>query len=316
MVSGQYSLQALTSHVALSGSIRVTFTVPQSGLSYPPTVQLIDLSTDGIRKTKTVAATLSGGVTFECSYFDRAGAFQFRLQSTKNTSEILAWSDVLNVVWPEVEITVPTDLVASRNAFTVLAHIYSSLCQNMRNNRYTKTVDMVLEYHGKNVTSGGQLLNGDGIESDSEQVGVISEIMITSFDCASADRVGLYTVALRSNFNQSIVARSQVFAVTQNTDYGISVSTPGVYPNCSGVRPPSITVAVTQPSCANAEDKVRFLGQTSQFSYTPSSSSLAYISEQRIDIMGTNMEYYCSDFSNGYTGFCFPIRERCEVGCS
>nr|XP_054756051.1 uncharacterized protein LOC129262041 [Lytechinus pictus] len=308
LVSGQFSLQAPTNHVALSANVRVSFTMSEIGLSYPPNILLIDLSNDALRKSKSVPLSLTGDVTFECSFFDHAGTFQFRMQSTKNTSEILAYSNIMNVAWPDVEISVPTDLVASTREFQVAAVVTSNLCQNMRHNRYV--MDMLLVYHGKNLPSNVQdaIPDGHGVVADSFPVGefTLNNVITVDFGCRSADRAGIYTVILQSDFNQETVARSSVFEVTPNENYGVSVSTGGIYPNCSGagqVQP--IIVRVTQPPCASDDDTVRVLGQTETFSYTPSLSSLVHIMEKRIFNPDDSLQFFCSDFSEIYSGFCF-----------
>ncbi|XP_071504257.1 uncharacterized protein [Diadema antillarum] len=306
LVSGQYSLQAPSEHVALfRGGLSVAFTIPASDLSFPPLVQLIDLSDNLVRRSKTVPLATSGSVKFECNYFDHAGQFQFRLQSTRNSSDILAQSDVVHVIWPQVDFSVPTNLVASSREFRVVA-VTSNLCNVMRDsNRYI--VNMLLVYHGKNLTASGEAIPiGDGAVADSFPIGTISTDMTVDFGCSSADRAGLYTVLLQSDFNGSTIARSQVFEAARNNDYGLSVSTRGVYPNCSGrgrVQP--IEVRASQPTCPNDEDTIRLLGQDQEFSYAPTQSDLRHISEKRMSTSGTTMQFFCSEFSSEFTGFCF-----------
>lgn len=246
---------APTDYTALTGPIRVRYSIPRNVTSPSGYLELVALSNNTVIQDVDIQG-YEGELTLSCGLVDQAGNYVFRLRIAKN-GQLLTSSQVMRVTWPAVSIKIPrthvTLTIPLKMEITVEGHVCAS---HWKSSKYM----LELHYMGANRTTCG---NKEELVFDHEIKLLKSDKM--TFDCSFVDRAGLYRVLLKSNHvNAPTIARSEILLATWSAAYRLDVVQQSVYP-CSR----TVAVSFEQPSCARRNDKIRL------FKHMPQAASTA-----------------------------------------
>ncbi|KAK6486653.1 thrombospondin type-1 domain-containing protein 1 [Huso huso] len=286
-------------HVALSNqSIFVDFQYEINETATGMTVLLVDLLTNERVASKPVPVNQSEGtMEFDCSCFQYAGKFQFRLQPEKDNlshNDTLWLSEVLLVQWPSFNIDVRRTSNITGNSFQIgISSTEEYFCPFSINSSAIYLEVTYMEY-----TQVGRSYDDKMKAAIRKQISLLKTQWV-ELACVFPFREGHFIkVSLRSRHADLEIKSSGRLFLSQVFRYRLHIENQHTF-SCEA----SIVVYLVTPPCASTEGKVIMY----PYSSSATGKKNIFVAQEFLTKGNNKTEFNCSLFYPGRNKYCFEF---------